>query len=598
MKEKIKHSIQNIRRKYPKTSIVVAAVLLSAVAGTFAYSLVGKKDLAKATAEGSAGSDSRAEGNLLVAVAGADNIAATGSGELNSSWPGEVLSYGNVLVQPEREGTIVEWRVKIGERVAAGQMLARLSAPPSMPELVKMLAEQSEGLARARAQAATTERFTEKNKEQLNALLKSAETTTGQAQDVLAGRGNQAGSAKAAVDKARSAVVAMKKNIHTMLEQMLAKHINMVASIRNISPSTFNYGGLNRSYGMLDSQNQYVYETRLIGLIRELQDPDGPSWGLVTDYFDSFTRLAVTTPGEDMPDIRMMAREDQEKFLDMTAKYRDAEAEVAMKETEYALMSSEKTMEYAESKRMVEEKISENDKMLSMARAEVAAAEAAYAAVSRSITGGLAITAPQAGTVSTITKNIGDFVGPGMPVASITTGGDLKRFVRLRIPSNVQMPKPGAVLSVVRPGFSQDVQKVTITGVGMSLDEAGSYLADATLTGMVDWPVGASVRVVASGAASTPIIKLSSVWWSEEGVPHIWGVSEAGRIFGKKITIGRTLGTLIEVYQGLKNGDRYILNPTKEVQENALLEDITPKDVDSGSPAKSSDGKPMGGMEM
>ena len=56
------------------------------------------------------------------------------------SWPGEVVSLGEIEIQPQREGTIVEWLVHIGERVSAGQAVARLSAPPAMPELTAMLA--------------------------------------------------------------------------------------------------------------------------------------------------------------------------------------------------------------------------------------------------------------------------------------------------------------------------------------------------------------------------------------------------------------------------------------------------------------------------
>ncbi len=80
-------------------------------------------------------------------------IIGTTSDDVGTSWPGEIISAGDVEVQPAREGTIVEWKAKIGQRVTQGQVLARLSAPPATPELTRTLAEQAQNLTRARAQA-------------------------------------------------------------------------------------------------------------------------------------------------------------------------------------------------------------------------------------------------------------------------------------------------------------------------------------------------------------------------------------------------------------------------------------------------------------
>lgn len=534
-----------------------------------------------------------------VAGALAENVAVVGNepfidaAQHSNSWPGEVVSYGNIPIQPGRDGTIIEWRVKIGDRVAAGQVLARLSAPPATSELVQMLAEQAEGRARMRAQAATTKRFTETNNEQLRELLRSSETTLSESQAVLIGSGSQSATANAALKKARGASAAMRRNVRTTLEQMLAGHMGIVSNMSSIA--LFRFGSLNRLYGASDSQNQNDYELRFMQLVEGLKDPEAIPSDLATKYFSSFVQLANTTASADLVDIRDTAADDQEKFLDMLAKYRDSEAAVVMKEAEYALMASNNTKEYAELRREVEEKIAENEKMLAMSIAEASAAEAAYATVERSINGGLAIVAPRSGVVSTINKKVGDFVGPGMPVASLDTERASERFVRLQIPNNIRTPKAGDVLSVVRPGFSQDVRKVKITGVGTSLDTTGSYMADATFLDSVDWPVASSVRVLVPQSGDTPLIKLSSVWWDPNGAPHVWGVSEAGRIFARRITIGRTIGAQVEVYAGLEKGDRYVAAPTPEMEEDMLLTNDASTD---GTPANSDAEDPMKGMQM
>ena len=85
-----------------------------------------------------------------------------GIDQVGTSWPGEIISSGDVEVQPQREGTIVEWKVKIGQKVSQGQVLARLSAPPATPELTRTLAEQAQSLTRAKANAEAQATFVEK----------------------------------------------------------------------------------------------------------------------------------------------------------------------------------------------------------------------------------------------------------------------------------------------------------------------------------------------------------------------------------------------------------------------------------------------------
>ncbi|MEK7584588.1 MAG: hypothetical protein AAB490_05060, partial [Patescibacteria group bacterium] len=119
------------------------------------------------------------------------------------------------------------------------------------------------------------------------------------------------------------------------------------------------------------------------------------------------------------------------------------------------------------------------------------------------------------------------------------------------------------------------------------------YMADAEILEPVDWPSDASVRVSASQSSSTPVIKHSSVWWNDVGEPFIWAVSEADRIFAKKITIGRTLGTFIEVYDGLKNGDRYVASHESGIREDMLLEELVPKESGANQPATSGGGDSM-----
>lgn len=233
-----------------------------------------------------------------------------------------------------------------------------------------------------------------------------------------------------------------------------------------------------------------------------------------------------------------------------------------------------------------------------MAHAEVLAMEATYKTVANEIKGGLSIIAPRSGVVSAIYKKTGEIVDPAMPIAVITGYGSGELMVRMRIPNNIRRPKVGEILSVVRPGFPMDVRKVKMTGIGASLDETGSFMADAVILERVDWPVSASVRVIAPQTSNAPVIRLSAVMWNEDSKPYVWSVSEAGRIFSKKISMGRSFGNFIEIYEGLENGERYILSPLPDMKEDMLIGEIAPKVEKTDSSAAPAGHEHSEGMEM
>ncbi|MFZ2152342.1 MAG: hypothetical protein WAV09_04530, partial [Minisyncoccia bacterium] len=94
---------------------------------------------------------------------------------------------------------------------------------------------------------------------------------------------------------------------------------------------------------------------------------------------------------------------------------------------------------------------------------------------------------------------------------------------------------------------------------------------------------------------NTPSIKSSSIFWSEDGIPHIWAVSDAGRIFAKKITIGRTLGGSIEINSGIEIGEKYITDGSLDISENMFIDELIKKmELVESSENKSSTPKKSG----
>jgi multidrug efflux pump subunit AcrA (membrane-fusion protein) len=510
---------------------------------------------------------------------------------LGTSWPGEIISSGDIEVQPQRDGTVVGWKVKIGQRVKQGQVLARLSAPPSTPELTQTLAEQAQSLARAKAQATATANFTQKNIQQLSTLRDALEKNLNSTGTAATGAGNAEkasalASAKIALEQTQTLVQVKQQNARNIIEQILKRQVLKFASA--FDPQYFRYGSVRRGLGDLDETNKTRYEELVYKLVAELKKSDMVSLAETAQkYLQTAVQLANTSilvngiTQEDLDNLRTMANDDQVDFLSALKDYQEAKSELAARDadykakeveyqtrdTDYKLSQLGQEKDYAEKKKEIEEKIAELEKELELAQAEVKGAEAAYRTIAGALTGGLSITAPRAGVVSTILKKNGDFVSPGTAVASINSGNNKDQLVRFRIPGNIIPPQAGSTLTVIRPGFPKDGKQIKLVGIGLSLDGNGAYLADADFVEPVDWPVHASVRVLAAANGNAEIAaSLEAVWWDESGHANVWLVTEEARIRPQEVTTGRTIGDKIEVLEGLQQGDKYIARATTELK--------------------------------
>jgi len=179
------------------------------------------------------------------------------------------------------------------------------------------------------------------------------------------------------------------------------------------------------------------------------------------------------------------------------------------------------------------------------------------------------IVAPQSGVVSAAFKKAGDFVEPGDPVVSINSGTN--RTVRFRIPGNATPPKPGEALSVIRPGFSKDPKKLTLIGVGGSLDKNGSLQADADFVEPVDWPIHGSVRVLTPTRSGPLLVPLGAVSFDDQGRSRVWVVGADDRLEAAPARTGRSVGDRIEILDGVSAGTRIVSTATEELRPGLKL---------------------------
>src|SRR3989344_448338 len=150
MGNKIKIILSRIGGENPKiVSLIIIALVVAGIALLFASRLfVGKENKVTAAVVMSMDKSGPALSDIVSIVGDEGSV---GNIEVGGSWPGELISSEISQIQPQRQGVITDWRVNVGDAVSAGDILGKISAPPATTELIKMLAEQTEAVAKARA---------------------------------------------------------------------------------------------------------------------------------------------------------------------------------------------------------------------------------------------------------------------------------------------------------------------------------------------------------------------------------------------------------------------------------------------------------------
>ena len=506
-------------------------------------------------------------------------------GRLGNTWPGEIISLGDIQIQPTRAGTIVEWNVNIGQKIRRGQVIAALSPPPAMPELTSMLAEQAKMVTETRVDAKAQIEFAEKKKLQLITLLSALEKAKMENIGMLDSTNTATSiiSAANAIRQTDEAVKIAEQRIRASLEQAINREFRLigynaidVVSYYKLVPTRLY---IKNSLGELNLNSRSLFVNALDQALQELTSNNSNLTIVGTAYFEALIKMVAASYATDeltsdqLTEIRAMAAMDQMGFLEAIKDYRMSKAESIKMQAEYKLMLTEKETDYAMQRKEIEEQIAMLEKDITMSSGRVEAAEVSYNTVVGGINGGLAIVSPANGVISSVMKKNGDFVEPGMAIASINTGRKEDRFVRFKIPSNIRLPEPGSELIMVRPGFLGQARKVRLIGVGTALDGNGSYMADAKFVDAVDWPVNVSIRVMPrEDSASTLFVNAGALEWTDSGAT-IWTVKTDNTIAKLPVKTGRVLGERIEIYDGLSLGDKYINKITPALQEGIKVKE-------------------------
>jgi len=428
------------------------------------------------------------------------------------------------------------------------------------------------------------------------------------------------------------------------LAQRMAGAVSLTGAVgtgSNWELTRFNpaFGSLTNRTSSIDMQSptlsEYISSLRIF--LAALEDKKSLPENEAHEYIKAAKQLISTTSATAdltqarIEEIKDMILDDEENLHEALKDYLEAETDLSVKKAKLTKMTAEMDREltaaettaensqvlveatesfrqyqiadadkeYAKEKADLDLKIAELDRELELANAQVAAAGSAYGVVA-SGGGSVNIIAPSAGVVSAIYKNVGDFVSTDTAVSMISSKDANGKFVRFRIPSDLKLPKVGDEVSIEKPGFPFNPQKAKITGVGLALDENGSYQAEAKFIEPVDWAVKTSVRVIITQMEQSITVPLISIWWNDAGKSNLWVLTDKNTLEARVVKVGRAVGDRVEVEAGLEQGEKFVSVSKPEYKEGQSFAEASGKAEEQNTTQEktdSTDTKNMSGME-
>ena len=199
------------------------------------------------------------------------------------------------------------------------------------------------------------------------------------------------------------------------------------------------------------------------------------------------------------------------------------------------------------------------------ARAQVNAA-GAQASAARSQAGAVsavanqgAILAPASGIVVRADVPAGSAVGPGTPVATITSGAII---VRIRLPESVAgAVREGSPVEVAELAAGGEPIKGAISRV-YPLVTAGQFEADVALPGLSGNLIGRRLTVRVMVGQRKAVVIPSNFVIARYGLNYVRVKGPDGRAVEVPVQLGQAMGDEVEILSGIKSGDA-LLGPKK-----------------------------------
>ena len=181
--------------------------------------------------------------------------------------------------------------------------------------------------------------------------------------------------------------------------------------------------------------------------------------------------------------------------------------------------------------------------------------------------------APSSGFVEKLMLNVGEFCGPGSPIAEIVNSNNLKVIANVS-ESYIKAVKTGDQIRVTFPAIDKE-QNVRVSNVGRIINSTNrTFEIEAPIStenGLVKPNLMATIFIQDYAKAQAMVIPSELIMQDVESNNYVM-VNENGRAAKRIVTVGIDYKNESEIIDGLKAGDLLLIKGARQVVDGDLLE--------------------------
>ncbi len=489
-----------------------------------------------------------------------DGIAQEGLG----SFYGVVASNDIASVHASREGVISSWNARIGQEVAAGDVLGYVRVVGISAEQQQQLAAQEAAALKAELDLQTAREIAQKTKLTFADITERTKKIT-EKQQAFFGAGG--GTASASFISEIVAIDAKKKLFDAKIQDFAASSLTETYQLISLGSSNplspfFSTLYLRPGIGASDSQLLINYESYFLAYARKVRERTA-SLQDIQEFFSKTNALLSATltstegiTADQLTDIIRDSSALGVEFKELSDVATQIAIEKAGKDRERYQIEIDLARQMAELDNDLARQNLELQKASAVAQNEAAGAQLLAKKLAISAGGIIPIFAPRNGVMATIRKTPGSYVTIEDEIGSVSSSNP-EKLIFFTVPSAWKDLKAGDPLTVAWRPESASVEG-TLRGISPVIDEKGGYQAEISLPYETPFPIGASVRIIPTASKKGVFVERRAVQFAE-AKPFVWIVTEENTVRKQTIVPGRQLGEYVEIRSGLERGFRYLV---------------------------------------
>lgn len=255
--------------------------------------------------------------------------------------------------------------------------------------------------------------------------------------------------------------------------------------------------------------------------------------------------------------------------------YRYDQSEASVASAQSAFDTAQRNLNYAEQsfkRNLISQ--AEYNGALSAYKGAKAALDGARAGLesSRSGINGSYFTAPESGTISSLSIAQGQFIAAGAPVASITDASRL--IIKTGVgESQITKLKKGQRVEISYPGRSEKLAG-TVRGFGIRpMTNSATYPVEIEIVNPKGLLPGMVVSAKIMTEHYTDLLFSSITYFSKEfGKTYAFVIDSNNRAQKKEITLGKVIGEFAVIESGLELGDRIVTSGAENLENGSIVE--------------------------